>query len=66
MLPVQQGARRLRALAHLRAGAGKPRPSYIHLVVEAARGWGCLSPTSAASLVAIGFGARAKDTGELG
>jgi hypothetical protein len=71
MLPVQQGARRLRALAYIarRRGEGRPRPSYIHLVVEAARGWGLPEPyiRGLARWSPSGFrGARAKDTGELG
>jgi AIG2-like family len=70
IVAVRHGARLLPALAYVlrRCGEGRPRPGYIHLVVEAARDWGLpehyvdalqrWSPTG-------WRGARPKDTGEI-
>jgi len=42
VVAVRHGASLLPALAYVlrRRGEGRPRPGYIHLVVEAARDWG--------------------------
>jgi len=70
IVAVRHGASLLPALAYVlrRRGEGRPRPGYIHLVVEAARDWGLperyvdalqrWSPTG-------WRGARPKDTGEI-
>jgi AIG2-like family len=71
VLPVEHGVRQRAALIYIarRQGAGRPRPGYVDLVVEAARDWKLperyirslrrWSPSAWA-------GVRAKDTGELG
>ena len=45
-LPVRCGVRRRTALIYIasRRGRGIPRPSYIHLVVQAARDWNLPAP----------------------
>ena len=46
VVPVRRGASLLPALVYVlrRRGEGRPRPGYIHLVVEAAREWGLPGP----------------------
>jgi hypothetical protein len=41
IVPVRHGASLLPALVYVlrRHGEGRPRPAYVHLVVEAARDW---------------------------
>jgi hypothetical protein len=70
IVPVRHGASLLPALVYIlrRHGKGRPRPAYIHLVVEAARDWGlperyidALQRWSPSGWP----GTRAKDTGEI-
>lgn len=69
-LPVLHDGRREPALTYIavRHGMGTPRPGYIAIVVDAARGWGLPEPyiRSLMRWSPSGFiGARRKDTGEL-
>jgi len=70
-LAVRCDARRRAALVYIasRAGEGRARPGYIHLVVEAAREWQ-LPDSYIRSLARWSSsrwaGARARDTGEVG
>jgi cation transport regulator ChaC len=70
-LSVRCGERRVAALVYIarQRGEGRPRPGYIHVVVEAARDWG-LSESYIQSLARWSssrwVGARARDTGEVG
>jgi hypothetical protein len=70
-LPVQFGSGRIGALVYIALwrGDGTPRPGYINVVVEAARGWG-LPEDYVRSLrrwSPSGWrGARTKGSGELG
>jgi gamma-glutamylcyclotransferase (GGCT)/AIG2-like uncharacterized protein YtfP len=70
-LPVRCGLGQLSALVYLTAqqGEGRPRPGYIHLVVQAARDWN-LPERYVRSLQrwspSAWYGVRARDTGELG
>jgi gamma-glutamylcyclotransferase (GGCT)/AIG2-like uncharacterized protein YtfP len=71
MMAVRHGDRQVTALIYMaRAGGeGRPRPSYVHVVVQAARDWQ-LPESYVRSLVRWSptrwRGARARDTGELG
>ena len=70
-LPVHYDGRQVTALVYIvrRQGEGTPRPGYIRVVVEAARGWD-LPERYIRSLrrwSPSGWrGARARDTGEVG
>ena len=70
IVPVRHGPNRFPALVYIqrRPGEGRPRPAYIHLVVEAARDWGlperyvdALQRWSPSGWC----GARPRDTGEV-
>ena len=71
LMPVRHGSRRVTALVYIaRAGGkGRPRPSYVDVVVEAGRDWQ-LPEAYIRSLARRSLtrwrGARARDTGELG
>jgi hypothetical protein len=70
IVPVRCDAGLLPALVYIlrRHGKGRPRPAYIHLVVEAARDWGLPEPYIGAlrRWSPSGWrGTRAKDTGEI-
>jgi hypothetical protein len=69
-LPVCRGGRLTPAWVYIagRRGEGAPKPSYIHLVVEAARDWGLPAPYigSLQRWSTSGWrGARHKETGEI-
>jgi cation transport regulator ChaC len=70
-LAVRLGTRRASALVYItrRGGEGRPRPAYIHTVVQAAREWK-LPERYVRSLArwspSAWRGVRAKDTGEVG
>jgi hypothetical protein len=71
VLPVEYDAQQRAALVYIarRQGAGRPRPGYVGIVVEAARDWGLPEPyiRSLQRWSPSGWaGARAKDTGEVG
>src|SRR5262249_25646279 len=71
VLPVEYAARQRAALVYIarRQGAGRPRPGYVGVVVEAARDWGLPAPyiRSLQRWSPSGWaGVRAKDTGEVG
>ena len=70
IVAVRSGASRLPALVYIlrRHGKGRPRPGYVHLVVEAARDWGL--PDQYVDALRrwspSGWrGTRPKDTGEI-
>ena len=71
VLPVRHGARLQRALVYIvrRPGHGKPRPSYLQMIVEAARAWK-LPQRHIRSLLRWApcrlVGVRTKETGETG
>jgi hypothetical protein len=70
-LAVRLGARQQAALVYItrQGGEGRPRPSYIHLVVQAAREWELPERyvQSLARWSPSGWrGVRARDTGEIG
>jgi hypothetical protein len=70
VLPVRYGTDLVPALVYVlrRRGRGKPRPGYVHLVVEAAREWGLPEPyvESLRRWSPSGWhGARPRDTGEI-
>ena len=70
IVPVRHRATMLPALVYIlrRSGKGRPRPGYIHLVVEAARDWGLPEDHIDAlqRWSPSGWrGTRAKDTGEI-
>jgi hypothetical protein len=71
VLPVEYDAQQRAALVYIarRQGAGRPRPGYVGVVVEAARDWGLPEPyiRSLQRWSPSGWaGTRAKDTGEVG
>jgi hypothetical protein len=70
-LAVRLGGRQQAALVYItrQGGEGRPRPSYIHLVVQAAREWELPERyvQSLARWSPSGWrGVRARDTGEIG
>jgi gamma-glutamylcyclotransferase (GGCT)/AIG2-like uncharacterized protein YtfP len=70
-LAVRMGPRQATALVYItrQGGEGRPRPSYIDLVVQAARDWDLPERyiRSLARWSPSGWrGARARDTGEIG
>jgi hypothetical protein len=70
IVPVRHGASLLPALVYIlrRHGKGRPRPGYVHLVVEAARDWGLPDQYVEAlrRWSPSGWrGTRPKDTGEI-
>jgi AIG2-like family len=70
ILPVRYATDLVPALVYIlrRRGRGKPRPGYVHLIVDAARAWG-LPDTYVDSLrrwsPSAWRGARPRDTGEI-
>ena len=70
-LSVRCGERRLTALVYItgQQGEGRPRPGYIHLVVQAAREWSLPEPYIRSLRrwsPSAWRGMRARDTGEVG
>jgi hypothetical protein len=70
VLPVRHGARLLPALVYVLRyhGEGRARPGYVHLVVDAARGWdlpACYVDGLQRWSPSGWRGTRPKDTGEI-